>query len=259
MISKSLLKSEDADKVTLNFVPQTFVLGTSQQALEYIERRKQGSDFILSQEVSAQIGVDKIEKGTEDQRVEEKALEKLKEIQEAAYKEAFGLGLEEGRTQAFEKNQKEIEKRMSELDQTLTLFKNMKSEMLSSNEAHFMKLLYHMCSRVVLREVKTNPEILIEILRQSVQLAQDEENVKVQVPKIQFDFIEELKKKSGREYEFLKKLNFEGNEELSPGSCIVETNYGQVDSRIEERLGQLWTVIEENSPQVKEKLESEGS
>ncbi|MNU00700.1 flagellar assembly protein H [compost metagenome] len=66
--------------------------------------------------------------------------------------------------------------------------------------------------------------------------------------------MEELKKETGREYEFIKKTRFEPSADITDGGCIVETNYGEVDARIEQRLEQLWSVLEENIPKVKDKI-----
>lgn len=99
-----------------------------------------------------------------------------------------------------------------------------------------------------------NNEAMIEILRDAVGLAQDEENVTVHVSRSQFDFMEQLKNETGREFEFIKKIRFEHSDEVSDGGCIVETNYGEVDARIEQRIDQLWKVLSENIPKVKDKV-----
>lgn len=254
--SKAILKKDDAQKSVLEFVPVRFDLGTPEQALNYLAEKGKGSDFRMNDAVRIQTGIDNVEQNSEEEKVEEAALEKLKEIQESAYSEAYRLGLEEGRKEAFEKVSREISAQMENFDTLLDGIKDIKKEMLSFNEAHFLKLAFQMASRLAKQELSGNDEAMIQILRDAVSLSQDEENVTVHVSQSQFAFLEELKKETSREFEFVKRIRFEPNSDISDGGCIVETNYGEVDSRLEQRVEQLWTVLSENIPKVKDRVAS---
>ncbi len=254
--AKSVLSRDLAAKTVLDFVPARFDLGTPEQAMEYIVEKKRGSDFRMNEAVRIQTGVDVVEQSSEEERVEAAALEKLKEIQEGAYTEAYKLGLEEGRKEAFQKVADDLAERMNTLDQLLLNIKGMKKEMLAFNESHLVKLAFEMASRLAKTELQGNNEAMIGILRDAVGLAQDEEDIRVRVATSQFDFLEELKKETGREFEFVKKIKFEPDASISEGGCIVETNYGEVDAQIEQRVNQLGTVLAESLPRVKNKVAS---
>ncbi len=253
-VSKSVLPKELAEKTVLEFVPVRFDLGTPEQALNYLAEKGKGSDFRMNDAVRVQTGIDQVEKVSEEEKVEAAALEKLKEIQEGAYQEAYRLGLEEGRKEAFEKVSAEISERMESMDMLLNAIKEMKKEMASFNESHLIQLTFQMATRLAKTELHNNNEAMVQILRDAVSLSQDEENITVRVSQGQFEFLEELKKETGREFEFIKRIRFEPSPEVADGGCIVETNYGEVDSRLEQRIEQLWTVLSENMPKVKDRI-----
>lgn len=252
--SKSVLSKEVAEKTVLEFVPMRFDLGTPEQAMNYLAEKSKGSDFRMNDAVRVQTGIDQVEKGNDEEKVEVAALEKLKEIQEGAYQEAYRLGLEEGRKEAFEQVSADIAERMAGLDTLLLTIKELKKEMSGFNEAHLLKLMFQMASRLAKTELNNNNDAMVGILRDAVGLAQDEEEITVHVSQAQFDFLEELKQETGREFEFIKKIKFEPNAEVADGGCIVETNYGEVDARIEQRVEQLWSVLSENMPKVKDRI-----
>jgi len=252
--AKSVLSKELAEKTVLEFVPMRFDLGTPESALSYLEEKQLGSDFRMNDAVRVQTGIDKVEKQNEEEQIEAAALEKLKEIQEQAFQEAYQLGLDEGRRQAFEKHSSEISERMKSLDQLLLTIKDLKKEMAAFNEAHLMQLVYQMAARLAKVELDGNNQAMVQILRDAVGLAQDEENVTVRVSTAQFEFLENLKKETGRELDFIRKIRFEPSAEINDGGCIVETNYGEVDARIEQRIQQLWSVLSENIPRVKDRI-----
>lgn len=253
-VAKSVLPKELAEKTVLEFVPARFDLGTPDQALKYLSEKQKGSDFRMNDAVRIQTGIDQVEKSSEEEKVEVAALEKLKEIQEGAYQEAYRLGLEEGRKEAFDKVSAEIAERMETLDVLLNAIKELKSEMVTFNESHLIKLSFQMAARLAKTSLEGNNEAMVQILRDAVSLSQDEEDITVRVSPSQFEFLEELKQETGREFEFVKRIRFEPSPEVSDGGCIVETNYGEVDARIEQRIEQLWSVLAENMPKVKDRI-----
>ena len=201
-----------------------------------------------------QTGVDKIEEENLEEKIEAAALEKLKEIQEAAYQQAYELGREEGHNDAFTKVSAEIKERMDTLDQLLSSVTQLKKELEHHNESHLVKLAFQMAARLARHEVKVDNDIVVQVLKEAVALSQDEENITVRVSPDQFDFLENLKKQTGREFDFMKKIRFEPSPDITAGGCVVETNYGEVDARLEQRIEQLWIALSENMPKVKDKI-----
>src|SRR6185312_1613083 len=167
-LSKTVLKSDIAKEKVLDFAPPKFDLGTPLAALNYLEHKK-GSDFRMSDAIRLQTGVEEMEASGIEEQIENRVLERLKEVQEVAYQEAYQLGLDEGRKEAFKKSSEQIDRRVKAFD--------------------------------LLTNSITN-------LRKAVEHAQIEEEIKIQVNPAQYDFWESLKKETGREFEFLKKVNF---------------------------------------------------
>jgi flagellar assembly protein FliH len=253
--SKNFLTKEDTENTVLEFVPQKFELGTPNQAIEYLKTKKAGSDFQMSDVIRVQTGVDKIEKISEEEKIEFKALEKLKEIQESAYREAYALGLEDGRKKAFQEFSTQIEDHLQNMGNLIQTMTTMKEHLLAFNEAHLIKLMFHMASRLAYAELQNNNPAVVEVIKASVILAQDEENILVRVSQEQFDFLETLKKEHSHVYDFLDKIKLEPSPDIKPGGCVVETNYGEVDARIEQRINELWQGMVDHIPKVKDKLE----
>ncbi|MBL7545586.1 MAG: flagellar assembly protein [Bdellovibrionaceae bacterium] len=250
--SRSILKEERAREVVVEYTPTQFNLGTPIQALEYLDAVKRGSDFVMNPVIREQTGVEDIQKEDLDSKAEEIAIHKMKDIQETAYKEGYDLGLGEGTKRAYEEKTKEIKSKLEELDRLLMNIGKLKVDLETQNESHLIQLVFHMASRVSLRQIEMDNNIVLDVMKQAMSLAQDEENITVQVSDKQLEFIEDIKKNShSREFEFLKKIKIEGNPGIQPGGCIVETNYGEVDSRIEQRLSKLWEHLSEAIPRVK--------
>jgi|GEM_PF-539075 len=256
--SANFVPKEKADELVLDFVPRKFDLGTPDAAKAYLEVKKHGSDFKMSDPLRVQTGVDIIEERSQDSLIEERVLERIKEIQEKAYHEAFELGREEGKLEAFNSLYHEMTEGLKGLDELMISIGNLKKELISQNESHMVKLVFLFASRLAQDHLIEKEESIVKVLREAVSLAQGEENIFVRVSDQQAKFIEEVKGFTEREFEFVKRLRIEPDATIKPGGCIVETNYGEVDARIEQRIEQLWNTLKEQMPRVRPKLVAVG-
>lgn len=253
--SKAILSAEEAGNHAFEYVMPKLQSGVPGGALSIFQSsRDKKNDFRLAEAMKLKTGVSQMEAKSNEEEVERKMLEKLKEVQEAAYKEAFQLGLIEGRKQAFEKSDAELKSKIDSFSQLIESIGSLKKELLVFNEAHLIKLVFHMAQRLAHREILTHPEAIVEVIRQAIEKAQGEEEIVVQVSPEQIKFLEELKTETQRDLDFLKKVQLQPNDSISAGGCIIETNYGEIDSRFEERVGKIWETLIELMPQSKDKV-----
>jgi flagellar assembly protein FliH len=239
----------------LEYKLHKFDTGVSQPAVDFLEiKKRMQNDFHLSEVISVQTGVSKVEAKALEDEVEQRTLDKLRDVQESAYQEAYALGLEEGRKEAFQKTSTEIDENLAQLSQMMQVLEKMKAELLRFNEVHLVKLVLHIATKIAHHEAQVNNDILVSIMKKAIETAQIEEEITVQVSPSQFDFLEKLKKETGRQFEFLKKVKLAPNDTVTVGGCIIETNYGVVDARLEERISKLWETMSENLYKVKDKI-----
>ena len=239
----------------LEYTPRRFELGVPGPAMEFQELRQQNqNDFRMAEATRIQTGVDKMDERVIEAEVENKTLEKLKEVQETAYKEAFALGLQEGRQEAFQKATAEIERDLTDFRNLIEGIQHLKEELFKHNESHLLRLALQGAARLAHREVTVDNDCLVEIMRQAVLDAQIQEEISVQVSPSQIQFLETLKVEAHQEFDFLKNVKLVPSETVQPGGCIIETNYGVIDAQIEERIGRFWDTMTENLYRVKERI-----
>ncbi|PWU16149.1 MAG: flagellar assembly protein [Bdellovibrio sp.] len=237
-----------SDFRVLKFEPPRFDLGIPEAAMKTTGHKKatsqKQSSFQLSEIVLQQTGLKQLEARSAEDDIERRALEFLKDIQEEAFREAYNLGLDEGRKEAFRNTSTQIEERLAAFDKLLGNIETVKNELFAQAENHIVQLTYHLAHRLAAHEISINPEATKSILREAIEVAQAEENVTVKVAPEQFEFIDELKREGSREWEFMKKIRLEPDPQVGLGGCIVTTNYGEIDSRFEQRMGRLWETLQ---------------
>src|SRR5262249_1960623 len=102
------------------------------------------------------------------------------------------------------------------------------------------------------------PESTVNILKQAIEVAQSEEQITVKVAPDQLEFLETLQKEGTKKLEQIKKAKFEPDPSVTTGGCIVQTNFGEIDSRFEQRVSRLWEALSSGLTRVKETLKSVG-
>ncbi|MEQ1877496.1 MAG: FliH/SctL family protein [Bdellovibrionia bacterium] len=250
--TKSVLKKEQAENLVLEFTPRALDAQMSNVAKEFLsDSKKRPTTFRLSELVAQQTGISEVERLSLNEKIEARALEKVKEVQESAYKEAYALGLEEGRQKAFDEEKAEITRRLGQLDEVLVSVTRLKSELTVQNEAHIIRLIFELAKKLFFSEVNTKDDRILPVLKQAIDLAQSEESVTVRISEEDFKFVDEFRTKVSKEFDFLKRMKFEPSPEIERGGCLLETNYGVIDATIEERVGKLWTLLSEKLPKVK--------
>lgn len=239
----------------LEFSPRQFEISTPEAAIDYLQQKSRGSDFVMSDVLRKTTGVEEIEKQSEEQKIEQKVLEKLATVQEEAYQQAYKLGLEQGHAKAYEEKKSAMEEQLQSLISLSASLNNIKQELVYQNEAHLIRLVYDIASRIAFDHIEENHDSVVQVIKKAIEQAQADEHINVLISPLQAQLVESLKQDNSKETEFLKRVKFEPSDKVSLGSCIVETNYGVVDASVEERVQKLWTELKQSIPKVKSPVE----
>ncbi len=248
--SKIIRPSDEEFKRILDFEPKKVGIGIPEVAETFMGEQPPPliEPFKLDELVAKQTGVYESEKSRVEQKIDDKAIEKLRDIQEKAYKEAYDLGLEEGRKRAYESNNEKIGNQLNELSDLTNSIREMKKNLMDKNEALLVDLVYHCAEKVVMEHVDKKNDILVNTLKEVIRSLDSKENIVVKLSEEDLAVINHLIGTTNPNLDFLQKIKFIGTQDISKGGCIIETDHGLVDATLEERFKKLWTVLNETKP-----------
>lgn len=258
MASSNIIKAEVAFQRVLHFEPQKLSAGNFEELNNFVRQMEENPEFQVAEVVRTFTGLAEMEDQRIESEIERKALEQLKEIQEEAYSEAYSLGLQEGQQKAFEEKAAEIDARLSELEKLIENLRHLKVHFVNNNENQLMKIVLFLATKVAMFEISERPnEAIQSVLRKCITATNEDEQMRVMVAKEQIEFLEVLKKERKKEFNFLKNAEFHGEEGLMPGGCKIETNFSEIDAKLEERVNRFWSEVLESIPPIKDRLENE--
>ena len=256
MILNSIIDKDEAEKTAVTFFPKKFPMRITEHAVSFhkMQSGEKRTDFRIDHSVSEQTGIGELERLSIEERVEQQALIKVKEMQEEAYKAGHLLGRDEGNKAGFEECKLELAKRLESFDDFLFKIENLKAQLISHNEVFLLKLLYQMASKIAMVEIAEKPEIILEVLKQVAEAAQVDQKMTVKLAPSDLKFIVETQEKLSKNFDFIKNLKLEEAPEMSPGGCRVETNYGAINATVEQRVEKLWHSLIQKTPRTKDEL-----
>jgi len=259
-VSKAVLTKIEADNIAVAYSPRKFPATISPTASDFVAYQKAQSaagastGFRIDKIVAQQTGIAELERISIEEQVEQEALTRLKEMQEQTYQQAYQLGLSEGRDKAYTEARSELEAKLGHLSTVLSSIENLKNDLVTFNETHIMNLIFHMAKKIAMGEIAENRELILNVVRQAVLDAQSDENVTVRISAEDYAFIEQIKENLGKDLEAVKRAKFEVSDQITDGGCIIETNYGDVDATVEQRVEKLWESLAGKLPKVKNQI-----
>jgi flagellar assembly protein FliH len=254
MSFKKIIQQGDSSALVLNYEPREFPVKVTKSATDFVSSQKEKvSDFQISELVADQVGINEIQRQSIEKAIEEKALARVKDIEERAYKEAYDLGLIEGTEKAFQMRKAELEERVQDINSLLMLFQDIKRRLVIENEQALVKLATAIASKIAMHEIQGQEDTILTLLKTVADELQAEDTIHVTMSDDDLFFLESLREKTDHQIELLDRLKVESSTEIASGGCIVETNHGSIDARVKNRVDRAWEVINGRLPSFKEK------
>lgn len=250
---KNVIKKSRAETEVLSFQPRRLELELTDSAKVYLnEENRKKSGFVLSELIAKQTGVAGVESQAHKDLVEEEVLKRLKEIQESAYQEAFALGKEEGSKAANEAVKAELDQRISEFSQLIEDIRTLRTQVLKVQEKELIELVYQIGKKIALKELSEDSTVVKVLLEEILEECERDQEVKIFLSPTDHQFISSQIDAKTIELPDLSKVKFITEEQMINGGCRVQTEYGSVDSQVEQRVENAWNALKARMPRTEE-------
>lgn len=150
--------------------------------------------------------------------------------------EVFRNGFEDGKQSGYEKGKNEIKETVSTFTSFFREIKKQRENLLLEAEKDVIKLALFLAEKIVNSEIKTNPEKLYSLVKDALAHLVDKETFRLKVSSQDYPLVKKFEKRILDEIEGIKNLSIEEDPRVRKGGCLVETDSGNIDARIESQL-----------------------
>jgi flagellar biosynthesis/type III secretory pathway protein FliH len=145
--------------------------------------------------------------------------------------------------EAFIEAQKEIEKAyekgteqaLLEFETNLFESREIRKTILRETEKDLLKLSIKLAEKIVGREISLDHTVIVDLVSSALQNVRQQENITLRVNPLDLLLIQK-RVDDFKSFSQTKYLDFIGDPRISQGGCLIESEVGKVDARLETQL-----------------------
>ncbi len=157
-----------------------------------------------------------------------------------AYQDGFNDGLEkgtdEGEKTGFEQAAKKLEPLLGSLQQGILQLKNLRQDTYQRIENEVVDLAMAIARKVICREIEVDKEVVVCVAREALAKVEAPGKIKIKLNPADLQFIDETKYQLSELIGNIDNVTLEAEGSIQSGGCVVETDLGEIDARIENQL-----------------------
>ncbi len=167
---------------------------------------------------------------------------------DAIVREATEKGHKEGYDVGFARGEEESERLISKLHHIVGGIVSKRKEILEDSEAEVIDLVLQIASRVVKVISETEKEVVIQNVQSALAKVKSRTDIIIRVNLEDLELTTSKMKEFQSRVEKVKQITIVEDATVDRGGCIVETDFGQIDARINQQLREIESRIREVSP-----------
>ncbi|MCE7870101.1 hypothetical protein DYH09_06950 [bacterium CPR1] len=185
-------------------------------------------------------------------RFKEEAQALVKEAEKTAREQGF----EQGKGEGLEAGKQQLAGVVEEFKVLFRQFVSERERVLKAAEPELARLSVKIAERVLGLEIKCNPEVIVGVVRDALSGIKDREEITIRCHPDDFEQARKHQPEFEKMVEGLKKFEVQADASLDPGSCVLETNLGNVDARLATKMAAIAAAFEETAELVEAELSS---
>jgi flagellar assembly protein FliH len=113
---------------------------------------------------------------------------------------------------------------------------NIRKETYRKIEKELVTLSLAIAKQVICREIAIDREIVLSVAREALAKVEDPGRIKIKMSSSDLQFVKENQPQFSNLVDNMENLTLEAAESVQSGGCIIETDMGEIDARIEKQL-----------------------
>ena len=202
-----------------------------------------------------QSNVDKAKQGVMEllKDAMDKAKRQVGDLKSNARKEGYDTGFEGGFRKGKESAKEEFSPFLETTQQLIGELSGFRKDMYDKVEREMVEMVISLAKKVIHFEFSTREDAVQDMIRLAVQSVLDRESMVIKIHPTDKEYAESFRPELHHMFSEIKNITFEAHSGIDRGGCVVETNFGVIDARIEKLEEQIDRILN-LSPAPPEKL-----
>jgi flagellar assembly protein FliH len=187
-----------------------------------------------------------------------KAKRQAMDIKAHAQKQGHDEGYAEGFKKGEDAAREELKPFLETLEELVSDLTGFRKDMYDKVEREMVEMVIRLAKKVIHFEFSTRDNAVQEMIRLAVQSVLDRESMVIKINPTDKGYAESFRPELNDLFGDIKNITFEGHSGVGRGGCVVETNFGVVDARIDNLEEQMDRILN-LAPMVSDELAAAAS
>ena len=149
-----------------------------------------------------------------------------------AYAEGFTAGEKAG----IDSERKTLNSVLDTLTLAVQQLNEIKNEVYRHSEKEVVSLAMNIAAKIVGHEVTINKNVILNVLKKALKKIVDFDKIKIRVNPYDLQFLKTQNHQFAHLIDNMGDISFEADETILTGGCLIETNSGDIDARIDKQI-----------------------
>ncbi len=154
-------------------------------------------------------------------------------------KTAYENGFRQGEKAGMEIAEKKVEAIMRRYSETLLELGQLRTELYAQVEREVVKLALEVAKKIVHREIQADQEIIQTLVKVALSHVAEKTAVTVHLHPTDYNFVLERKNELSLSDHGVREVALLADRSIERGGCLVKTECGDIDARIEEEFREV--------------------
>jgi flagellar assembly protein FliH len=160
-------------------------------------------------------------------------------------KTAYENGFHQGEKAGMEIAERKVEAVMKRYAEAIFEVSRLRGALYSQVEQQVVKLALAVSKKIVHREIRVDPDIIQTLVRVALSHVSEKSNVIIHLNPIDYNYLterrQELSQSEGRD------ISLMADKSIERGGCLIQTDCGDIDARIEEEFREVERIFFEGA------------
>lgn len=157
--------------------------------------------------------------------------------------DAHARGYAEGEKAGMDRAKQSLDPVMIQMRQTLVELEKLKKRLMADAEAEAVTLALAISRKIVHQEIKTDPQVVLNTVRAALEKIVERDRIRIRLNPRDLDAAREAVGQFAQLTDGMESVSFDADASVSPGGCLVETQFGDIDGRIDQQMAWLEEIF----------------
>lgn len=164
--------------------------------------------------------------------------QEIEAIFQEARQQGYQKGLEEGKNQ----NQQQLNKSLQQINDLIHALSDAREATFQELEDSAVEVVFEAVTKI-LGYAATDKQIAYNVVREAIEQVKGRDHLIIRVSNKDYDLVKAALAHAGAEHSLAKNINIVADNLVQLGGCLIETEAGSLDARLEIQLQRLKDIL----------------